>query len=105
MTRRRAGLSEDAIRLLREMAAERVLRFGDRPGDRWWIVDQAGNGSAVDQPVDRRLMQALERRELVRVVPPGERYGGRLVDVYRAVPSAAGEAALDAAAAADRGEG
>lgn len=101
--RRRAGLSQDAVNLLRDMAAERVLRSGrGRPVDRWWIVDQGG--MEEDQPVDRRLMRTLEQRDLVRVVPPGERYGGRLMDVYRAVPSVAGEAALDVAAAADRGE-
>lgn len=100
MTRRVAGLSQDAIGLLRDMAAERVLRA--RVYDRWWIVDEGG--MEEDRAVDLRLMQALQRRELVLVVTPGERYGGRRVDVYRAVPSAAGEAALDAAAAADRGE-
>lgn len=98
---RKAGLSQAAIGLLRDMAAERVLRV--RVYDRWWIVDEGG--MEADRAVDLRLMQALQRRKLVRVVAPDdERYGGRLVDVYRAVPSAAGEAMLDAAAAADRGE-
>lgn len=98
--RRVAGLSQAGVGLLRDMAAERVLRV--REYDRWWLVDQGGVED--DRPVDRRLMQALERRDLVRVVPPGERYASRTLDVYRAVPSAAGEAVLDAAAAADRGE-
>lgn len=101
MTGRLAGLSQDAIGLLRDMAAERVLRVGER--DRWWIVDEGG--MEADRPVDQRLMQALQRRDLVRVVAPGdERYGGRLVDVYRAVPTVEGEAVLDLAAARDRGE-
>ncbi len=101
MTGRVAGLSQTGVGLLRDMAAERVLRV--REYDRWWLVDQGGVED--DRPVDRRLMQALERRGLVRVVPPGERYANRRTHgMYRAVPSPAGEAVLDAAAAADRGE-
>lgn len=62
------------------------------------------SGGEVLLRLTKAEADALQRRELVLVVTPGERYGGRRVDVYRAVPSAAGEAALDAAAAADRGE-
>lgn len=100
-TGRVAGLSQAAIGLLRDMAAERVLRVGER--DRWWLVDEGG--CVEDQPVDLRLMAALTRRDLVRIIPPNDgRYGGRLVDVYRAVPSLEGESVLDLAAAADQGE-
>jgi hypothetical protein len=93
-------LSQAAIDLLWDMDAGRVMRIHDR--DRWWLVDN--DATERNRPVDRRLMQALVTRGLMVEVPAGQRHGGRVLEVDRAIPSTDGQAVLDAATVADRGE-